>query len=98
MSAITTLMFLTTPQTQPGQSKEYENILHISELVIDFRFKSRDVFFFFLGGGGGGGIRCIMGNLEVANWPFIFLSLVTVPVPFSLLKWRKAKIAFIDTN
>ena len=49
--------------------------------------------FFFLagvgggGGGGGGVIRCIMGNLEVAYWPFIFLSLVTVPVPFSLLKW-----------
>ena len=52
--------------------------------------------FFFLGGGGG--IRCIMGNLEVAYWPFIFLSLVTVPVPFSLLKWWKAKVAFIDTN
>ena len=50
------------------------------------------------GAGGGGQIRCIMGNLEVAYWPFIFLSLVTVPVPFSLLKWRKAKIAFIDTN
>ena len=41
--------------------------------------------FFFLGGGGRG-IRCIMGNVEVACSPFIFLSLVTVPVPFSLLK------------
>ena len=50
-------------------------------------------FFFFWGGG----IRCIMGNVEVAYWPFIFLSLVTVPVPFSLLKWRKAKIVFRDT-
>ena len=39
-----------------------------------------------------------MGNLEVAYWPFIFLSLVSVPVPFSLLKWWKAKVAFIDTN
>ena len=39
-----------------------------------------------------------MGNLEVAYSPFIFLSLVTVPVPFSLLKSRKAKVAFIDTN
>ena len=57
-------------------------------------------FFFFLGGGGWGvgrGIRCIMGNVEVAYWHFIFLSLVTFPVPFLLLKRRKAKIAFRDT-
>ena len=56
--------------------------------------------FFFLGGGGWGvgrGIRCIMGNVEVAYWHFIFLSLVTFPVPFLLLKRRKAKIAFRDT-
>ena len=40
------------------------------------------IFFFWGGGGGGGGgagnggIRYIMGNVEVAYWSFIFLSLV----------------------
>ena len=38
--------------------------------------------FFFLGGGAQ--IRCIMGDVQVAYWPFSFLSLVTVPEVFAI--------------
>ena len=80
-------------------------VFHFSWLLQPSQEKLKIMLmqFFFWGGGGGGGggwgggIRCIMGNVEVAYRPFIFLSLVTVPVPFSLLKWRKAQIAFRDT-
>ena len=56
----------------------------------------------FFWGGGGGGVRrgdtVHFGKCGSGVFAIYFpVPCVTVPVPFSLLKWRKAKIAFRDT-
>ena len=33
----------------------------------------------------GGQMRCIIGDVQVAYWPFFFLSLVTVPEVFAIV-------------
>ena len=50
--------------------------------------------FFFLGGGAQ--IRCIMGDVQVAYWPFSFLSLVTVPEVFAI--FNSAQFNFMVSN
>ena len=75
-------------------------VFHFSWLLQPSQEKLKIMLmqFFWGGGGVGRGDTVHFGKCGSGVFAIYFpVPCVTVPVPFSLLKWRKAKIAFRDT-
>ena len=73
----------TFPIMHPLSTHTHTQILHnlcfsflLVTTAVQREIENNAYAIFFGGGGVGRGIRCIMGNVEVAYSPFIFLSLV----------------------